>query len=418
VDSRLAIEDFDDADFNPFIISESLAKQGEVADIYPELRRLRHISPLHEMDPRVHFGTAPDGTLDGRKKWTALGSPLVNQMLTDTATFSNRNYERNMGLMFGRSITTMDPPEHRSFRTLFQKAFAPNMLGEWRDNLVPKLVNELIDNFAGRGHAELIGEFSLHFPFMFVMELLDLPLEYRTIFHRLAFCQTAVRYDREHALEAGNKLTKYIRGMIAQRRDNPVSDTDFVHVLANAEVDGKHIPADVLEAFFRQLMNAAGDTSYHGFSCLTAALLSNPDQLEAVRSDRALVAQAIEEGLRWEPPIALLERMVHNPTEIAGHMVMPEDHIFLAIGDANHDESVVPDPDRFDIFRKRTRTVSFGSGPHICIGQHLARLEMTIALNTLLDRLPNLRINPDYPEPVVHGVSMRKPKAVQVLFDS
>lgn len=415
---RLAIQDFDDPDFNPFIISEQVAKQGEVANIYGELRRLRHVSPLHQMDPRVHFGTAPDGTLEGRRMWTALGWPLVNRMLTETETFSNRNYERNMGLMFGRSITTMDPPEHRSYRTLFQKAFAPNMLGEWRDNLVPRLVNELIDKFADRGHSELISEFSLHFPFMFVMELLDLPLEYRTIFHRLAFCQTAVRYDREHALEAGSKLTAYIRGMVAERRDNPISETDFVHVLANAEVGGEHIPPDVLEAFFRQLMNAAGDTSYHGFSCLMAALLSNPDQLDAVRSDRSLVPQAIEEGLRWEPPIALLERMVHEPTEIEGQMVMPEDHIFVSIGDANHDESVFSDPDRFDVMRKRTRTLSFGSGVHICIGQHLARLEMTIALNALLDRLPNLRLNPDYPLPVVYGVSMRKPKAVHVLFDS
>lgn len=417
MNASFTIEDFDDKGFNPFSISEKVAGQGAITDIYPELRRLRHESPIHEMDPRLHFGTATDGTLEGRRKWTVFGHSLVSRMLTQPDEFSNHNYKWNMGLMFGESITTMDAPDHRNYRSLFQQAFAPNMLGDWRENLVPRIVNSLIDKFVGRGHAELISEFALHFPFHFVMELLELPEESRSIFHRLAFCQTAVRYDREHALEAGAKLINYIRFMIGSRRDHPIGESDFVHVLANAEVNGEQIPPIVLESFFRQLMNAAGDTSYHGFSSLLSSLLRNPDQLETVKNDRSLVAQAIEEGLRIEPPIVYLERSVHRPMQIEGHLIQPEDHISVAIGDANHDESIFADPDRFDIFRPKQRHLSFGQGPHICIGQHLARAEMTIALNCLLDRLPNLRLNPDYPDPVVTGVTMRKPKEVQVLFD-
>lgn len=416
MNAPFVIEDFDDADFNPFSISESLAGQGAISSIYPELRRLRHESVIHAMDPRAHFGTATDGTLEGRRKWTVFGYPMVTRLLTQTAEFSNHNYEWNMGLMFGRSITTMDAPEHRRYRALFQQAFAPNMLGDWRDNLVPRIVNTLIDKFADRGHAELVQEFALHFPFHFVMELLNLPEESRTIFHRLAFCQTAVRYDREHAIEAGTKLIAYIQKMIAARRDTPLDDNDFVHILANAEVEGEQIPPIVLESFFRQLMNAAGDTSYHGFSSLMSSLLRHPDQLAAVKADRSLIPQAIEEGLRLEPPIVYLERSVHQKMVIEGIEIDPEDHISVAIGDANHDETVFPDPDRFDVFRGKQRHVAFGSGPHICIGQHLARVEMTVALNALLDRLPNLRANPDYPEPVVTGVTMRKPKELQVLF--
>src|SRR3954471_9648742 len=143
----LAIRDFDDPDFNPFTVSEQLAGQAGVSEIYPELRRLRHLSPVQEMDPRLHFGTAPDGTLEGYRKWVILGHKLVTQGLTNPALFSSRAFERNMLHMFGRSITMMDAPEHRSYRMLFQQAFAPNMLDEWRDNLVPKLIDELIDGF-------------------------------------------------------------------------------------------------------------------------------------------------------------------------------------------------------------------------------------------------------------------------------
>jgi cytochrome P450 len=144
---------------------------------------------------------------------------------------------------------------------LFQSAFGPRMIGQWKGDLVPRLVDRLIDRFAGRGHAELISEFALHFPFEFVMELLDLPVEQRPVFHKLAFCQTAVRYDREHAIEAGEKLIEYIRRMVNSRRDHPTGDNDFVHVLATAEVNGERLPPIVIESFFRQLMNAATQTS-------------------------------------------------------------------------------------------------------------------------------------------------------------
>lgn len=416
--TAFAIRDFDDPGFNPFIISTVVAGQGEVANTYPELRRLRHISPLHELDPRVHFGTQTDGTLADRRKFLALGHPLVSRMLIEFDAFSNHNYIWNMGLMFGKSITTMDPPEHKGYRMLFQSAFGPRMIGQWKGDLVPRIVNRLIDKFVGRGHAELISEFALHFPFEFVMELLELPVEQRPVFHKLAFCQTAVRYDREHALEAGEKLIEYIQWMVNSRRDHPLGENDFVHVLATAEVNGERLPPIVIESFFRQLMNAAGDTSYHGFSSLLGALFLHPEQLAAVKADRSLIPQAIEEALRWEAPLVFVERSVHQKMEIAGHHLTPEDHITVAIGDANRDESVHDDPDSFNIFRRKSQNLSFGAGPHICIGRHIARVEMEIALNALLDRLPNVRIDSDQEPPRNFGVSMRKPKAVHVLFDA
>ena len=414
----LILEDFDEAGFNPFKISEEVAGQKAVTEIFTELRRLRHLNPVHELDPRVHFGTQPDGTIEGVRKFVALGHPLVQRILGTSAEFSNSTYKKTLGKMFGRSITTMDGDEHRKYRLLFQAGFTPRMMGKFRNGMVPAIVNRVIDNFAGRGSADLVSEFALQFPFLFVMELLELPDELKDRFHRIAFCQTAIRYDYAHATEAGRKLGAYVRAMAEERRANPVSDHDFVHEICNAEVEGERLPDDVVEGFFRQLLNAAGDTSYHGFSSLMSSLLRHPDQFEAVRGDRSLVPQAIEEALRLEPPIAYLERSVFQETEIAGHVIRPDDIIFASIGDAGRDESVWENPDVFDIFRPKLKNFAFGHGSHVCVGQHLARVEMEVALNALMDRLPNLRLDPSFPEPVVRGVTMRKPAEVRVLFDT
>jgi cytochrome P450 len=415
--SAVKILDFDDQAFNPFIVSSVVAGQGAVTDIYGELKRLRQIKSAWELDPRLHFGTAPDLTLEGFKKWTVLRHSDVNRLLTDVSLVTNTNYLRNLGKMFGRSITTMDPPEHRKYRALFQQAFLPNMLDKWRTTLVPQIINELIDAFVGRGKADLVSEFALHFPFHFVMNLLQLPREDWKIFHKLAFAQTTIRYDVAHATEAGQKLTEYIRGVIDERRRSAPAQDDFLQVIATAEVEGERLPEDVLIGFFRQLMNAAGDTSYHGFSSMVAGLLRHPDQFAAVRNDRTLIDVAIDEGLRWEPPIVYVERMVREPLTLDGGTIQPGDHIFVAVGSANRDEQVWEEPDRYNIGRKRQRNLSFGGGPHVCIGQHLARMEMNVALRGLLDRLPNLRLDPSHPPPIVHGVTMRKPESVHVIFD-
>jgi cytochrome P450 len=412
----IKIRDFEDPTFNPFIVSSVVAGQGAITDIYAELRRLREIKSVWELDPRLHFGTAPDVTLEGVRKWMVLRHQDVTKIVIDTNLFSNRNYELNLGKMFGRSITLMDQPEHRKYRTLFQQAFLPNMLEKWRHTLIPEIVNKLIDRFVDKGSADLVAQFALHFPFHFVMHLLNLPREDWAVFHKLAFAQTTVRYDYAHAIEAGQKLTEYITRLVGERRENPPSKDDFMYVIATAEIEGERLPEDVIVAFFRQLMNAAGDTSYHGFSSMVSGLLRHPDQLEAVQKDRALINTAIDEGLRWETPIVYVERTPHRPVTFEDSTIQPGDLIFASIGSSNRDETVWEEPDRFNIFRKRQRIMSFGGGPHICIGQHLARLEMNVALQLLLDRLPNLRLDPEQPEPVVRGVTMRKPERVNVVF--
>ena len=413
--SALQLEDFKD-DFDPFTAWAKVGGEEVVVDPYPELARLRRASPVQPIDAREHFGVAIDQGMVGMKPYTILGHKEVSEVLSNHTDYSNKIYERNLGQVFGASITTMDLPEHARYRRLFQSAFTPNRLEALRTKF-QAVIDRLFEKFADRGQANLVQEFAFYFPFEFITDLMELPVEDRRLFHKIAFAQTTVGFAPEHGREASRILGDYLAQLCEQRRALK-SDDDFVSVLCNVEIEGERLPDDVIISFFRQLMNAGGDTSYHGFSNILAALFTHPEQLEAVKQDRSLIPQAIEEGLRWNCPVMLISRTPKRDVELAGVKLEEGANLLIALGAANRDESVFPDPDKFDIFRERKRHIAFGFGPHVCIGQHLAKMELTMALNTLLDRLPNLRLNTEMPPPVVTGLTMRGAQAVNVRWGS
>src|ERR1700730_16547168 len=139
----------------------------------------------------------------------------------------------------------------------------------------------------------------------------------RPVLQKLAIAQTCVMFDRAHGTEAADKLGRYLAALIVERRARN-SGTDFMGVLANAEVEGERLPEDVLLGFFRQLMNGGGDTSYHGFSNILPALFTLPEQLQLVRENRTLIPQLREEGLRWGGPLTTTDRITMQDTVLAG----------------------------------------------------------------------------------------------------
>ena len=174
----------------------------------------------------------------------------------------------------------------------------------------------------------------------------------------------------------------------------------------------------MLISFLRQLMNAAGDTTYRGTSILLAQLLRNPRQLEAVRVDRRLVPDAIEEGLRFDGPVVSQTRQSLVDTRLGGVDIPAGAILDVVAGAANRDPQKWDHPDQFDIFRPRKAHWSFSRGPHICVGQHLARVEMTRALEAVLDRLPGVQLDPGKPVPDALGVMMRVPRHLHVRFSA
>jgi cytochrome P450 len=408
------IEDFAD-DFNPFTALLTIGGEGHITEPLQELARLRRQAPVVEGDLHQHFGAPRQVVLKDNKAYMALSYNACNEAALNQQDYSNSIYEVHVGITFGKSITTMDAPEHGRYRRLFQSAFTPKMLGALRPRF-EALINRLVGSLQGRGKADLVHDLAFHFPFQFICDLMDLPMEDRPVFQRLAIAQTCVVFDRAHGTEASEKLGRYLSALIAERRQRN-SETDFVSVIANAEIDGERLPDDVLLGFFRQLMNAGGDTSYHGFSNILAALFTHPEQLDAIRKDRSLLQRAIEEGLRWGAPITSMERITTRDVVLTGVPMEKNSIVRVCIGAASRDETVWPDPDKFDIFREQKRLLAFGYGAHVCIGQHLARMELQMALNALLDRLPNVRLDPDMPTPVIRGLTFRGADAVHVKWD-
>jgi cytochrome P450 len=248
-----------------------------------------------------------------------------------------------------------------------------------------------------------------------IARLLGLPREDLPMFHRRAVTVISAGFEFDRATRASQELYEYFSAIIAERRAHP-SD-DVISVLAQAELEGTRLTDEEICSFLRLLLPAGAETTYRSSSNLLYGLLSHPDQLDALRADHALLPQAIEEGLRWEPPLLGIMRTATRDTEIEGVFVPAGSTIAINIGSANHDEKVWDRPEDFDIFRQPKQHLAFAWGPHMCLGLHLARMETRVAITQLLDRLPGLRFDPDAEAPPITGAVFRAPQALPVAWD-
>jgi cytochrome P450 len=374
--------------------------------------------PVLEGDLRELQGMAPDATNAGLSKFVVFGYDEIKKILSDTDTFSVEPYRAGIAHTFGAyALLTLDPPEHTHYRRIFQKAFLPHMVAGWVQEFIDPAINHLLDRVVGCGRCDLMAEFMALYPFEIIYRQLQLPPRDAEVFHRMSVALTLFMADFRRAREAHDKLGVYFKGLIEQRRRNPAKD--LISVLASTEVDGEYLMDEVLISFLRQLMNAAGDTTYRSTGSMMVALLSQrPDQFEMLKKDRSLIPRAVEETLRWEGPVNVAFRTAKRDVELCGVKISTGSFINCVTGVASRDPAIYPDPDQFDMMRPHARVpIAFGAGNHICLGQHLARLEMTRALNLMLDRLPKLRLDPDCPAPQIRGNTMRTPRHLHVLLD-
>lgn len=407
--------DLQDKSFDPFEVEK--LSLGDYDDPYPRIHELRRQGTVLKGSYREQFTEVADLFSEDEEQYLVLGYDAVYKALTTPEIFTNRGaYLRSLGRSFGRSVSVMDPPEHGQYRRIFQKAFLPNVVAKWGETIVDPVTVELMNAFIDRGEADLAQEFTRHYPFQVIYKQLDLEPEQAPVFRKLAIAQLLSIIGAPQGDEASASLGTFFKELLVQRRKEP--GQDLVSLLATTEVDGEHLPDDVLISFLRQLINAGGDTTYRGTSVLLVGLLSNPDQLSAVVANRALVPQAIEEAMRWEPPVSSVPRYVARDTELDGVRLREGAIVDAVIGSANRDPAKFEQPDRFNIFRDMSaRHLTFATGPHVCIGQHLARIEMSRALNSILDRLPGLRLDPNKPAPDVRGHLLRVPEHIHVVFD-
>jgi len=407
------IKYFDDADFDPFTVDEQL--YGDTEDVYALIDALRETGPVGEGSLLAMLGAPPDSLVEGMQLYYVIGHAEVEAVLRNPQLFSNDVIQLNLGRTFGDTITAMNPPRHTKVRKNFQRLFHPNQIAEWNNRLVGPVLNGLVDKFAERHHADLVEEFAKPYPFEIIYRQLDLPEADIEKFHKLAVSLAFISDFIVYGIEASEKLEKYFSSLIAQRRSNP--GEDLVSLLINVSADGERLSDDVVISFLRQLINAAGDTTYRSTGSMLIALLTIPGLYERVLEDRSLVPAMIEETLRWNPPIVFTERTVMEDTVLGGVRIPAGAILDVSMAAANNDPAIVDEPRRFDLDRANRSHFGFGRGPHMCVGQHLARLEMTRALNIILDRLPNLRLDPAKPAPSIRGVQLRTPRGLHVLFD-
>jgi len=346
--------------------------------------------------------------------FTAYSYEAVQAVLGDGVNFSSSGYSEFIGAVMGRSILEMDEPEHREYRGLIQQAFSRRSMERWEEELVGPLVNGMIDEFIDDGSVDLVRELMFPFPVRVIAELLGLPHEDLPEFHRLAVELIGVSVDWDRALAASASLKAYLADIVAERRRRPADD--MISLLIAAERDGQRLTDEDIFAFLRLLLPAGAETTYRSSSNLLYGLLSNTGQLDAVRGDRSLLPQAIEEGIRWEPPLLIVVRTAVGDVDVCGVRIPAGSVVITNMGSANHDDTRWDRPEEFDIFRERKPHIGFAHGPHMCLGMHLARMETTVVLESLLDRLPNLRLDPAAGPAFISGMTFRAPPALDVLW--
>jgi len=396
---------------------------GLVNDPYPVYDRLRESGPVHRGSISEAFGVdGPEtqGAFARRAQFACYDWATADAVLRDAQTFSSRWYEPTLEPFVGKSIIQMDEPEHRRYRALIQPAFTLREMERWRERWIEPAAHALIDRFVARGRADVYMELCARLPVQTIASSFGIPVADVPHFHQLTVAMVGVTNAGSERLHAAQEIAAYLERVIDQRRAQP--QDDLIRWLLDAEVPDeggarqKLDPGEIL-AFARLLLPAGAGTTYRALGTLLLALLRDPDLLDAVRADRQLLGPAIEESLRWEQPLSAVSRLATRNTELGG-IAIPEGAVMHAcLGAANHDPARWSDPHRFDLRRVARPHLSFGSGPHLCVGMHLARMELRVAMNAILDRLPGLRLDPDADPPFMTGLLFRMPSAVPVRFD-
>jgi cytochrome P450 len=305
------------------------------------------------------------------------------------------------------SMLSMGGTQHRRYRALVQPSFVPAKAQWWIRNWIEETVRILIDAFESQGQAELNVEFCAAIPVLTITGSFGVPLEQAL--------------DIREALGQPDEIIKIIRPIVADRRESP--QNDLISILVESRIKdeegNEHQLTDAeIFSFSLLLLSAGSGTTWKQMGITIAALLRHPEALHAVQEDRTLLKPAIEEALRWMPTDPMFSRWVMEDIDFHGAHLPKGAVLHLCLGAANRDPARWERPDEYDIFRPMKPALAFGNGPHICLGMHVARAEMTTGIAALLDRLPHLTLDSEAEPPRFRGFYERGATAIPVRFDA
>lgn len=367
------------------------------ADPYAVLAALREHDPVHWSDAHRAWLLTRYDDVSAAFQNKALSSdrvrPLREARRSSDATSAS---DRVLELLSGWMVVN-DPPVHTRLRKLAGGAFKAQRISVMGEQITG-LVDGLLDGFSGTG--DLISEVAYPLPATVIATMLGAPVADRDRFRdwsdELALVAFGTggtaRADRhERALRGLREMDDYFRGLIALRRREPGEDM-LTAMMATDEDGDDRLADDELVAMCALLLFAGHETTTNSIANATLTLLRHPDQLDRLRAEPDLLAPAVEELLRFEGPIKVLNRWVVADTEIGGRAIAPGQRVHLVLASANRDAARFADPDRLDIGRTPNPHIAFGKGIHACIGAQLARMETRIALGRIVERLPGLRL--------------------------
>lgn len=382
---------------------------AEVERVDEALRWMRREAPLARIEPR---GYEPFWAVT--RHADILEVERQNDLFHNadrSVTVISMEAERSIRQVTGgsphlnRNLTRMDSPDHFAHRRIAQGVLLPQKLRE-RAPRIREIAREFVDRMAEYGgHCDFARDIAFLYPLRVLMEIMGLPQSDESMMLKLtqqAFSSTDPDLNRSgkqtseaervaDLLKLRGDITEYFTGVANDRRQCPRDD--LASVLANAKIEGKPLQDYELVSYYGLVATAGHDTTSNTTAGGVWALAENPDQFAKLKANPELIPGHVEESVRWETVVKHFMRTATADTELRGQKVSKGDWLMLCYLSGNRDEAVFSDPYRYDISRTPNKHVAFGYGAHICLGQHLGRLEMQILWEELLPRLESLELD-------------------------
>lgn len=376
------------------IISTDITSPEFKANPFPYYAHLRADSPVHlaylNRSTPVYLITRYDDVIASLKD-----ERLVKERRSAQPETVRDHWMPDFARAFERNMLDRDPPDHGRLRALVHKAFTPRLMQKMSGR-VEAIAGELLDAAAQKHSFDLIADFALPLPVVVISDMLGVDKKDYGKFTRWSNELTTVtsRTDGIWKLPTIWQFARFIRGMIRDRRSNPKDD--LTTALVQAEEHGDQLTEEEAMGMLLLLLVAGHETTVNLIGNGMVALFENPDQLNALRSNPSLIRTGVEELLRFGSPVErATERYAAEDITMHG-VTIPRGHLVQAVlASANRDETQFANPDMLDLARDPNKHVAFGMGIHYCLGAPLARMEGQIAINMLLERMPNLRLATD-----------------------
>ena len=378
------------------------------ADPYPIYKRLRAEQPI--------------AWVESVGLWLVTRWADVEYVDKTPDLFTGETEPSTLNRTFGKNLLGSEGAYHDRIRSIIYPWFRYGAIGSFPENVIAPVANELIDGFADRGSVEFVSEFAEPMSARVLRRALGLDFVSEETLRRwfADLAQGAANFEgnpekQDVADSASAEVNETVAPVLERLASEP--DDTLLSSMLHTEVDGQRLTQEEIQANLKVMIVGGLQATSDLLALSFWALLSHPDQLAEVLADRDLVDKAIEEGARWHSPVGTSTRQTTRDTELGGTRLPAGALVAAVLASANRDEHNWTDPDRFDIHRNEGSHLAFATGPHLCIGSRLGRYEARTGFRILLDRLSNLRLDPDRPTEI-SGWEFRSPHHLHVLFDA